>query len=75
MTASDMTIAETQGRLAQEFVDGFNAFTTEAILKPRADHCLHFSLPASLNRPPISNQHFTGMIETLAEVMKDFKVR
>jgi len=43
-----MLLAEAQNRTARAFIDGYNEWTVEGLLRARADSCVHEVLPAAL---------------------------
>ena len=69
-----MSVADKQKKTAQAFLDGYNAMTSEAVLAPRADECIHNMLPASMNRAGKSNEEYRTFITKLGPMMKDMKV-
>ena len=70
-----MSVAENQKRTAQTFVDGYNEWTVEGLLRPRTDNCVHSMLPASLGRPDRTNADYEPFFKRLRGFMKGFHVR
>lgn len=70
-----MSYAEAQEKTAEAFIDGYNEFTVEGVLRVRADDCVHVMLPASLARPERTNAVYGKFFKGITTVMKDFKVR
>ncbi|CAJ2502724.1 Uu.00g101180.m01.CDS01 [Anthostomella pinea] len=69
-----MSLAENQKRTAQAFVDGYNEWTIEALMRPRSDDCVHARLPASLNRPERNNEAYTTFFQPLSKTVKEMKM-
>jgi len=55
-------------------VQGFNDWTIEAILAPRAPDCTHHVLPATIGRPPMTNEQFQGLLVMMIPKFKRFTV-
>lgn len=70
-----MSLAEKQIATAKEFVNGYNEWTAEGLLRARSDDCVHAVLPVSMNRPPRTNAEYKLFFGNLEPLMKEFKVR
>lgn len=70
-----MSLAEKQIATAKEFVNGYNEWTAEGLLRARSDDCVHAVLPVSMNRPPRTNAEYKLFFGNMEPLMKDFKVR
>ncbi|KAI1659482.1 hypothetical protein F4813DRAFT_353113 [Daldinia decipiens] len=60
---------------AKLFIEAFNEFTPESVVRYRSPTCKHRLLPASLNSPPQSNAEFAGFIAALNAIMPTFHLR
>lgn len=70
-----MSLAEAQKKTAQAFIDGYNEFTIEGLLRARSDDCVHAMLPASLGRPDRTNADYEKFFAQLKNMMGGMKVR
>ncbi|EMC91463.1 hypothetical protein BAUCODRAFT_160969 [Baudoinia panamericana UAMH 10762] len=68
------SLAETQKRTALAFLDGYNEFTVEGLLRVRTEDCVHVSLPASMGRPDRNNEEYAMFFHQLERVLKNFKM-
>ena len=69
-----MSLAEKQVETSKAFIEGYNEFTIEGLLRARSDDCIHAILPVSLGRPPRTNNDYKMFFGNLKDVLKDFKV-
>lgn len=67
--------AQTQRRLADRFIQGYNDLTVSSLLAPRAERCEHHVLPANLRRPVRGNEEYAAFFAPLIPHLKGFKVR
>ncbi|KAL7954612.1 hypothetical protein V8C34DRAFT_319734 [Trichoderma compactum] len=58
--------------LAISFIDAFNEFTTESVVRYRSESCLHHLRPKSLNAPPRTNSEYSAWVANLKTVMSGF---
>lgn len=70
-----MSLAEKQIETAKAFIEGYNEFTVEGLLRARSDDCIHAMLPVSLARPPRTNNDYKMFFGNLQETLKDFRVQ
>ncbi|KAI1409285.1 hypothetical protein F5Y13DRAFT_170567 [Hypoxylon sp. FL1857] len=57
------------------FLEAFNEFTPESVVRYRSPTCLHRLLPDTLKRPPQTNTDYANFIAVLQPIMPDFKLR
>ncbi|KAF3059433.1 putative dihydroxyacetone synthase protein [Daldinia childiae] len=57
------------------FIEAFNEFTPESVVRYRSPTCMHRLVPATLNSPPQSNTEYAGLIAALTTVMPTFHLR
>lgn len=69
-----MSLAENQKRTAQAFINGYNEWTVEGLMRARSDDCIHAMLPASLNRPERTNKDYEQFFQPLSKLMSAMKV-
>ncbi|EME42052.1 hypothetical protein DOTSEDRAFT_174856 [Dothistroma septosporum NZE10] len=69
-----MSLAEKQIETAKAFVEGYNEFTVEGLLRARSNDCVHAVLPVSLGRPPRTNNDYKMFFGNLQETLKNFKM-
>lgn len=69
------TLAEKQLATAKAFVDGYNEWTAEGLLRARSEDCIHAVLPISLNRPPRTNGDYKLYFGNLQPHMTDFHMK
>ncbi|KKP04352.1 hypothetical protein THAR02_03555 [Trichoderma harzianum] len=60
--------------LAISFLNAFNEFTTESVVRYRSENCKHRLLPKSLNAPPRTNSEFSAWIGSVQNVMSGAKL-
>lgn len=70
-----MSVAENQIRTAKDLFEGYNEYTADAVLRARADNCIHVILPTSLNRPSKNNEEYREFFGPLQGIMHRFQVR
>ena len=68
------TPSETQLRTANSVINGYNAWTLETILAPRAPECVHEMLPESLGIPPSTNNEYAEHLKEIIPMLKDTRV-
>jgi hypothetical protein len=59
---------------ALSVVDGYNTWTMEAILAPRASNCVQHILPGSLGQAPMNNQEYRAYFGQMLHGFKNFHV-
>ncbi|KAI0837004.1 hypothetical protein F5Y06DRAFT_272797 [Hypoxylon sp. FL0890] len=62
-------------KTANLFLEDFNEFTPESVLRHRSPTCLHRLLPATLKSPPQTNADYGNLIASLQPIMPAFKLR
>ncbi|KAJ5306863.1 hypothetical protein N7508_005878 [Penicillium antarcticum] len=67
------SVAENQIRTAKDLFEGYNEYTADAVLRSRADNCVHYILPTSLNRPSKTNEEYREFFGPLQKVMHRFE--
>ncbi|KAL6831451.1 hypothetical protein J3E69DRAFT_354320 [Trichoderma sp. SZMC 28015] len=60
--------------LAISFLNAFNEFTTESVVRYRSENCMHRLLPKSLDAPPRTNSEYSAWVGNLKNVMSGFKL-
>ena len=70
-----MSLADKQKQTAIDFVDGYNEFNVEGFLARRSKDCIHKILPASLERPPLSNEEYIAIYIPIFPLLRNYKVR
>lgn len=70
-----MSVAENQIRTAKALFEGYNEYTADAVLRVRADECIHVILPTTLNRPSKNNEEYREFFGPLQKIMHRFEVR
>lgn len=61
-------------RTALAAIDGYNKWDLEAIMAPRADHCMQEILPKSLDRPLMNNTDYRAYFGKMLPAFKSFTV-
>ncbi|KIX04250.1 uncharacterized protein Z518_07804 [Rhinocladiella mackenziei CBS 650.93] len=56
-------------QVATAVVDGFSKWTIEDVMAPRSQNCIHHMLPASLEKPPFSNDELSVWLEQIMAVV------
>ncbi|KAI8963432.1 hypothetical protein F5Y11DRAFT_145668 [Daldinia sp. FL1419] len=56
------------------FVEAFNEFTPESVVRYRSPACTHRLVPATLKSPPQTNAEYAGLISALTAVMSTFRL-
>ncbi|MCJ1264730.1 hypothetical protein MMC22_004605 [Lobaria immixta] len=59
-------------KTAHAAIDAYNAWTLPSILAVRAPHCVQQVLPATLDRPPMTNAQYADYLEPLLPLFRDF---
>ncbi|KAI0122039.1 hypothetical protein F4814DRAFT_197194 [Daldinia grandis] len=57
------------------FIEAFNEFTPESVVRYRSPTCTHRLVPATLNSPPQSNAEYANLISVLTTIMPTFHLR
>ncbi|KAI2616919.1 hypothetical protein GGS26DRAFT_577651 [Hypomontagnella submonticulosa] len=57
------------------FLDAFNEFTPEGVVRHRSPTCTHRLLPATLNSPTQSNADYANLVASLQPIMPVFRLR
>ncbi|KAI1078893.1 hypothetical protein F5B20DRAFT_546579 [Whalleya microplaca] len=57
------------------FIEAFNEFTPESVVRHRSASCIHRLLPATLHAPPRSNAEYAALVGALGPVMDGFTLR
>ena len=57
---------------AQEATQSYNTWTIESILSFRTPTCLHYILPSSLDRPPLTNEQYATYFSTIMPAFERF---
>ena len=66
--------AGTQKRTAKALVLGYNTWTIDAMLAPRASDCVHAELPASVGVPARNDTEITEHFEAAMSYFQDFNI-
>jgi ketosteroid isomerase-like protein len=72
-----MDITESKSQLLQTAlaaIDGYNKWDIDAIMAPRADHCMQEILPKSLDRPLMNNTEYRTYFGKMLPAFKNFTV-
>ncbi|KAF2174248.1 hypothetical protein M409DRAFT_49108 [Zasmidium cellare ATCC 36951] len=69
------SVAAKQLATAQKFVDGYNEWTAQGVVRARSDDCVHAVLPVSLNRPPRTNADYKLFFGNVEPHMSDFHMK
>ncbi|KAI0382422.1 hypothetical protein F5Y04DRAFT_252636 [Hypomontagnella monticulosa] len=56
------------------FLDAFNEFTPEGVVRHCSPTCTHRLLPATLKTPTQTNAEYSNLIASIREIMPDFKI-
>ena len=59
---------------AQSVLDGYNAWSMEAILAPRSNNCTQYILPHSLGIPPMDNSQYASFFRPNLPNFRNFHV-
>ena len=68
------SVAENQVSTAKALFEGYNEYTADAVLRARADNCIHVILPTTLNRPSKNNKEYREFFGPLQSIMYKFEV-
>ncbi|KAI1758927.1 hypothetical protein GGR53DRAFT_191947 [Hypoxylon sp. FL1150] len=60
---------------AEVFLEGFNEFTPESVVRQRSPTCTHRISPATLQLPPTSNAGYGDFVGLLRHAMPAFQMR
>jgi ketosteroid isomerase-like protein len=72
-----MDVIESKSQLlstALAAIDGYNKWDLDAIMTPRADHCMQEILPKSLDRPLLNNSDYRAYFGKMLPAFKNFTV-
>ncbi|KAI1474295.1 hypothetical protein F4774DRAFT_401250 [Daldinia eschscholtzii] len=57
------------------FIEAFNEFTPESVVRYRSPGCKHKIVPDTLKSAPQSNDEYAALIAAMGTVMPEFKLR
>lgn len=66
--------ASTQRLVALDLVDAFNRMDIDDIISKRADGCMRYILPASLEQKPTNNDQYRTTLENLLPIFSNFEL-
>lgn len=69
------SVAENQIATTKDLFQGYNEYNADAVLRSRADNCIHVILPTTLNRPSKNNEEYREFFGPLQKIMHKFQVR
>ncbi|KAI1099025.1 hypothetical protein F4804DRAFT_323142 [Jackrogersella minutella] len=57
------------------FLEAFNEFTPESVVRYRSPDCRQRLLPATMKSPPQTNAEYAALVGTLQPIVAEFKMR
>ncbi|KAL6714554.1 hypothetical protein ACLMJK_007979 [Lecanora helva] len=64
----------TQKKTVAAFLDAYNKWDIDLIMALRAEQCMQYVLPRSLDQPSRNNEEYKAYFSTLMPLFKDFNV-
>ncbi|KAI1382481.1 hypothetical protein F4677DRAFT_401998 [Hypoxylon crocopeplum] len=68
-------LREQLSQTSKLFLEAFNEFTPESVVRYRSPSCMHHLLPATMKTPPQTNADYANFVAVLQPIMPGFRLR